>query len=157
MDKTLSDNRLRILASEWLQAAMRSVEGPKNGRWTDTALAKKAGLSRQAVWSLRTRRGDPRPETISALAAALGLSMPPLYESLHQDAAARVREPPGPRYDARLTGMAHLPERVTEDLQGRSAGDLRLLLRGAMMGGAPHDRLLELLDALEDALKREGD
>jgi transcriptional regulator with XRE-family HTH domain len=157
VDNSLPDTRLRLLASEWLKAAMRSVEGPKSGRWTETALAVKANVSRQALWSIRNQRADPKPDTIRAVADALGLPMPPLYESLRDSSAQRVREAPGPRYDAGLTRMAHLPERVTEDLEGRSAGDLRLLLRGAMMGGAPHDRLLELLDALEEALKREGD
>lgn len=108
-----------------------------------------------------TNRARPSELVWPRLAEKLGVSrealeMAPPMPIGPSGARPGVAEPSPRPYDAGLTPEYEFSGHVTEDLEGRSAGELRLLLRGAMMGGAAHDRLLRLLDALERALEREG-
>lgn len=50
--------------------------GPTGRRWTQTTLAKRAGISKRAVQYIETgRRPQPYPETMKRLADALGVSI----------------------------------------------------------------------------------
>jgi hypothetical protein len=137
---------------KWAQrlTALLDAERPDGGRWTVTAIKKTTGVSRATLHAIltggRKKLGVQTLRRLEKLPVA-GVAYGP---------ALAVREPPGPRYDARLTETPYLRGRVTDDLQARSVAELRLMLRGAMMGGAQHDRLLDLLNALERALDREG-
>lgn len=45
-------------------------------RWTQSALARAAGLSREVVWSVLNEKADPKDETLQALAEAMGIPLP---------------------------------------------------------------------------------
>lgn len=175
--KSLPDTNLRQLASEWLQRVLREVEGPKNGRWTQTGLAARAEVSRQAIWAILKMRADPKPETIRAIAGVLGLPMPGLYESLPTGSAPPPTRLPGSRStpagdeerpaapygqgrpDARLTGRPQVPAGmsppIADNYDTLSSGKLWDMLCGAIKAEGRPELTKRLYEAWEAAVERE--
>lgn len=135
-----------------IAARLRDLE--EAGGYTHAQLGELAGRLVNAVseWTLGKR--PPPDSALERIAARLDLPIS-VFEEGGPMPSALLRRRPAPRPDARLTPSPHPGARVTGDLEGRSAAELRLMLRGAIMGGARADRLLELLDALDRAIERE--
>ena len=138
----------RTAVRVWLAPHVRGGQGDERPgpMWTVTDLARASGVARATLQRWLAGEGDPNPDLVAKVAGALGVPVP---------GRAAARAAPGRRTAANPTERPRLPAQVTDDLPARSAAELRLMLRGAMMGGAQPDRLLELLDALERALGRE--
>ena len=66
----MEDSNLRAVRATWLQARM------KDGSWNQSSLGRKADVSRETVWRILNRKTDAGPETIGALATAMGCRLP---------------------------------------------------------------------------------
>ena len=138
-------------ATPWARrlAAILDTEHPVRGRWTVTAIGEMTGVSRATLHAiLAGSRKTLGVQTLRRLQ-----KLPVAYVA--GDPVGGAQSAPGHRTGAPATREAPASSRVTDDLPARAAAELRLMLRGAMMGGAQPDRLLELLDALERALDKE--
>lgn len=149
----------------WARALEQLLETdrPGLGRWTVTAIQDATGVSRATLHAIlagdRKHIGRQTLRRLAKLPVAGVAEVAPALPGRAPGSRSAVSEagvPYGGRPHAPLMPGRQVAGRITDALDERSAADLRLLLRGAMMGGAPHERLLELLDALERAIQREA-
>src|ERR1043165_887641 len=76
--KPLLRSQLRELIAAWLRDAMNEETAPGKRKWSQTALADAADVSRETVWRILRAETDVEDETIERLAKALGSPVPRL-------------------------------------------------------------------------------
>lgn len=86
-------HQMRRIWAEWLETAMRPPKGTTGKRWSQTALAKSSGVSRETIWKILNQRTDAAEPTTAALAKALGVPQPAIVAS---DATAQRNAPVRP-------------------------------------------------------------